>query len=203
MTPIEDFLFGLDRLWSRDVETPDKRIPLWVIGSCALMLQVAYLRGTKDGDVLKSLAIDEAVKTRLLLLGGPGTALARDCGIYMDVVPSGLPFLPHPPLFHPVERLNMTMRNFQVEALDIVDVVVSKLKRFNANDRKDIEAMANLGHLDPEVLIQRFRSAADGCLGSAQADDLALCAERLNAVERDWLYTDETTFDFEEMDDHL
>jgi len=178
-------------------------MPLRVIGSGALMLQVKYLRGTKDGDVLESLAINQAVKGKLLGLGGPGTPLARRCGIYLDVVNSGLPFLPRLPLFHPIERLNAAMQNFTVEALDVVDVVVSKLKPFRPNDRRDIESMCNLGHVDPDLVVERFRAAADAILGSAYADDLPLYAERLNQIERDWLFTDESQFDFEEMDDHL
>lgn len=203
MTPIEDFLLGLDSSWAPSMNLPGGRMPLRVIGSCALMLQVDYLRGTKDGDVLQSLEITPAVKESLLEIGGPGMPLAHRCGIYLDVVNSGLPFLPHPPLFHPVEHLNAVLKHFQIMALDVTDVVVSKLKRFNANDRKDIESMANLGHVDPERIAERFKDAVDGSLGSAYADDFPLYAARLNQVERDWLFTDETPFDFEDLDDHL
>jgi hypothetical protein len=49
-----------------------------------------------------------------------------------------------------LEALTLTYRyrdrelaHFRIEVLDVVDVVVSKLKRFHANDLRDIEAMVD------------------------------------------------------------
>ena len=202
MTPIEAFLLGLDKLWKPQIEEPSKRIPLQVIGSCALMLQVTYLRGTKDGDVLRTLAMDSA-KEHLLALGGPKTRLATQCGIYLDVVSPSVPFLPRPARYHQVDHLNAQMQNFSAKALDITDVVVSKLMPWRPNDRKDVQAMADLGHLDRDTLVERFLAAADASLGTAHSDHLEEMGQRVNQIERDWLYTDETVFHFDDLDDHL
>jgi energy-converting hydrogenase Eha subunit C len=58
------------------------------------MLQADYNRGTKDGDVLESAPINQAIKTELLGLGGKGTALAKRHDLYLDIVAGGILFLP-------------------------------------------------------------------------------------------------------------
>ncbi len=74
----------------------------------------------------------------------------------------------------------------------MLDTVVTKLKRFNANDIDDIEAMVRLELVDPERLVERFRSAMDGFLGDARADDLPRYIRNLHRVERDFLLAAET-----------
>jgi hypothetical protein len=56
---------------------------------------------------------------------------------------AAIPFLPQVPLWHSMPKLSASLRHFEVEVLDVVDVIVSKLKRFNANDVSDIEAMVD------------------------------------------------------------
>jgi hypothetical protein len=65
-------------------------------------------------------------------------------GIGVHTVSQPLPFLPQAALYHPVVELNERLRSFQIEVLDVVDVVVSKLARFHGNDRSDISAMVDL-----------------------------------------------------------
>ena len=58
---------------------------------------------------------------------------------------------------HPQTELNARLRHFDLEVLDAVDVVVSKLKRFNPNDRTDIEAMVERSLVPYARLLARFR----------------------------------------------
>jgi hypothetical protein len=44
-----------------------------------------------------------------------------------DFFASGVPFLPHAPLWHPVPRLNQALVRLEIVVLDVVDIVVSKL----------------------------------------------------------------------------
>jgi hypothetical protein len=194
MTPFDDFLIELDHRW---VPETNQRICFRVIGSVALMLQADYRRVTKDGDMLETIALTTAIQDRLLALGGKATELAEKHNIYLDIVHSGLPFLPHLPTYHKCSPLNERLVHFEIEVLDVLDVVVTKLKPFRPNDRKDIEAMADLGLVDPELLVERFRSAMDRASMSSCADDFPKYISNLNRVERDWLYTDETVFDLE------
>jgi hypothetical protein len=76
--------------------------------------------------------------------------------------------------------------------LDVVDVVVSKLKRFNANDQSDIDAMIERGLVPHDRLIDRFRAAVDEFMGDARAEDLPKYVANLHRVERDMLVVPET-----------
>ena len=190
MSPVEPFLRELDRLWDGE-----DRVTLRVIGSVALMLQAPFVRVTKDYDVLEVASLTEDTRQRLRQLGGAKTPLAVRHGLYLDIVPAGLPFLPMPPLFHHSEELSAMLRHFEVEVLDVVDVVISKLKRFSVSDQGDIEEMANLGVVDPVVVLERFKIALDANSMSAVADDYPKIVENFHAVQRDWLYVDESDID--------
>ncbi len=179
--PIEQYLLDLDRAWGG----AEPRIRLRMLGSAALMLQAAYLRGTKDADVLGVEPVRDEIKEKLLRLAGKGSGLHVDHRFYLDVVPSGLPFLPHPPRFLPLETLNGRLAAFHIEVLDAVDVVVSKLKRFNGEDLMDIRAMVDLERVEQEPLLERFRTAVDRFAMDARADDLPAIIQNLHFIERE------------------
>lgn len=189
MSPIDAFLIDLDRAWDGP---PGPKICLRIIGSTALMMQTSYARGTKDRDVLEADVLRGEVGTRLKALAGPDSRLHVKHRVYLDIVGRGIPFLPRVPEFLPVPGLDAQLAHFHIETLSVLDTVVSKLKRFNANDIDDIEAMVRLDLVDPERLIERFRSAVDGFLGDARADDLPRYIRHLHRVERDFLMKVET-----------
>lgn len=184
MLPIRALLKDIDRLWG---DAPAGKICLRIIGSTALMLQVEYERGTKDGDVLEADALTPDIRERLLALAGPGTDLAKRHRLYVDIVPRALPFLPRPPRFLAAEDLNRELVRLEVEVLDLVDVVVSKLKRWNGNDRSDIQAMVDLDLVDHGALVARFQAAMEGYDMDARAEELPRYIERLHRIERELL----------------
>jgi hypothetical protein len=188
---ISEFLKEIDRRWTARANDPPK-ILLRIIGSAALMLQTGYERGTKDSDVLETASMTADIKERLTVLAGAGTELHDRHKIYVDIVSPGLPFLPQAPLCHPLADLNRELARFDVEVLDIIDTVVSKLKRFNANDISDIQAMANMGLVNHPTFIERFRSAVDVFSMDARADDLPDYVKNLHRIERDHLLVAET-----------
>jgi len=191
-TPIEDFLVAIDERWDG---APGPRIRLRMIGSTALMLQVDYVRGTKDGDVLETADLAPEVKARLLAIADKGTQLATAHRMYLDIVGNGLPFLPLAPVWNPVPGLNARLTHFQVDALAVLDTLVSKLKRFNANDQADIEAMVEMDLVDPQGLVDRFRSAVDRFSGDARAENLPTYVRHLHRVEREMLVVKESEID--------
>jgi hypothetical protein len=191
-TPVEDFLFAIDRVWEGETAT---RIPLRVIGSTALMLQVDYVRGTKDSDVLKAASLTPEIQAHLLRLAGNGTPLATKHRMYLDLVPGGLPFLPLVPKWNKVDDLNRKLVHFQVEVLGIVDTVVSKLKRFSADDQADIKAMVDRDLVEHADLVERFLSAVDRFSGDARADDLPEFLNHLHQIERDLFFVAESEID--------
>lgn len=178
----KEFLTEIDARWKPVGAEP---ITLQVIGSAALMLQADYDRGTKDGDVLESRDGTAAIKEQLLALAGKKTKLHDQFRIYLDVVQRAILFLPQGPVFHPVKDL--ALKNFRVEVLDIVDVAVSKLKRYNGDDANDIRAMAGRDLLDHARLVERFKGAADRFSIDARALDVPRYLKNLHKVERDIL----------------
>lgn len=181
MSIIEDFFREVDAHWSWPAPT---RIPLRLIGSTALMLQTAYQRGTKDSDVLETVDLLPVTKVRLLAIAGAGTELHRRRRIYVEIVANGIPFLPWPPAWRSIESLG-DLQHFEVTVLDVVDVVVSKLKRLNDNDLSDITAMLDRDLVPHAALIERFRSAVDQLSGDARAEDLPRYVANLHRIERD------------------
>ncbi|MDE2291298.1 MAG: hypothetical protein KGL53_04380 [Elusimicrobia bacterium] len=175
---------------------PGEAIPIDVIGAGALMLQTGFKRGSKDSDILESADLRQADKDGLLSLAGPGTLLAKREGMYLQFVAPGIPFLPQRPEFETVASLS-DLRRLRVRALGVVDVVVSKLKRFHANDRSDIREMVEADLVAPTRLAHRFRSAFEMTGLGAGREELARCVENLHFVEREFLGVAETAFELE------
>ena len=192
MSLVSDFLKEIDQRWSA---TGSDKIRLRIIGSTALMLQTGYERATKDSDVLETATLTKEIKDGLLALAGKGTELHRRRNIYLEIVSPGLPFLPQTPAYHLIDDLNRTLRHFEIEVLDTIDVVVSKLKRFSADDVSDITAMVDFGVIDHPKLLDRFRSAVDLYTMDARADELPRYIKNLNRVERDLLFAPESNFE--------
>lgn len=185
------FFREIDERWDRPATV---RIPLHVIGCSALTLQVDYDRGTKDGDVLETIELTPEVRDRLLSLAGPASALRARHRMYLEIVGNGIPFLPQVPVWHRVD-VGAPLGHFDVLALDVVDVVVSKLKRLNQNDLDDIEAMVERRLVPHERLIDRFRAAIDYNACDARAEDFPTCVDHLHQVERDIFAVAETAID--------
>jgi hypothetical protein len=184
MRAIERFLRDLDAAWP---SVEKRKVRLTMIGSAALMLQAPYERGTKDSDVLRTSEITPEVDQRLIRIAGKGSKLATRHRLYLEVVSSGVPFLPQRLNCHEMTELNAGLSNFEIEALDVVDVVVSKLKRFNASDRADIGRMVDLGLVPHARLLERFRNALEYFAHDARASDLPKYVANLHQVERDML----------------
>jgi len=192
MALIEDFFIDLDRRWRL---AQAGRIPLRIIGSAALMLHTKYERRTKDSDVVETDFITESVRKALMDIAGQKTEFHTRYGMYLDIVARATPFLPHPPVYRTVAALK-ELKHFSVDALEPVDVVVSKLKRFFANDVSDIEAMVNMGIIDHDRLIERLKSAVDAYELDARAEvHLPRIIANFHAIERDCFQVPETIID--------
>jgi hypothetical protein len=189
MKPVEAFFREIDARWTAQ---PSARIRLPLIGSAALLLQTDYDRGTKDGDVLRTPSLGGDIQTLLLALAGQGTRLHTRHRIYLEIVESGLPFLPHVPVWHELTELNASLRHFDVAVLDVVDVVVSKLKRFRPNDKSDIEAMIERGLVPHDRLLERFCAAVNSYADGAGGPFIRHFVANLHRVEADEYGVDPT-----------
>ena len=187
MTLLGDFFEELDGLWSAADAKLRGKTRLRLLGSAALMFQTSYARGTKDSDILETNDLTEATKRRLLERAGKGSQLHTKHRIYLELVPHGLPFLPQVPIYHPATSINGRLQCFDLEVLDVIDVVVSKLARFHGSDRDDISAMVDLNLVPHARLVDRFREAADSFAYDARASSLPKLITHLHVVERDFL----------------
>lgn len=190
---IEDFLLELDERW-KPVGIEPIRLP--IIGCSALLLQIDnFYRGTKDSDVLQLGKISSSISDLLLKLAGPKTTIAKRHKCYLDMVQPAVPFLPPRPLFHPVHSLAARLKNFQVEVLDIADVVVSKLKPFRAGDVDDIHELVRRNLFTHQKLVARFSLAKESWLMDARAPHLPKFIENLNTILRDAFNVNEVVFE--------
>jgi hypothetical protein len=180
---VKAFFVDIDRAWQPLGTEP---VLLHLIGSTALMLLTGYERGTKDSDVLETAELSVSMREQLTRLAGPASDLRRRHRMYIEIVPGGLPFLPQVPTWHDVELPEAAL-NLRLRALDVVDVVVAKLIRFNSTDVEDIEAMVKLGRIPRDQLIARFRAAVDILAYEARASELPRCIDNLHRVEEDML----------------
>lgn len=187
MSAIEAFLREVDAAWRQ----PGPRIRLRIIGSTALMLQTAYYRGTKDSDVLETDEVTDAVAERLLHIAGPGTEIHTRRAMYIDIVRRGVPFRRQSPAYHRLDELSASLEHFDVEVMSVVDVVVGKLARFNANDRSDIDAMVGRGLVDHGEVLQCFLDALDFKM-DVTSDEFTAYVRHLHVVERDMLAVGES-----------
>ena len=192
MQQIEELLRDLDRSWPF---RPIQPTTLRVIGSTALFLQSEYNRGTKDGDILETHEITVEVADALRRLAGPGTLLHKRHRIYLEVLASPIPFLPEAPIWHAVGSFTPALAHFQIEALDIVDVVVSKLARFHSPDREDIAAMVERDLVEPAVFTARFRSAVQRWWHDARAEELARIVRNFHQIQTDELFVGESAIE--------
>lgn len=192
---LERFLEDLDHAWG-DAGGPP--LELRVIGSTALFLQTEYERGTKDSDVLETTQITPELQEELQRLAGPGSALHTKHRVYLDVVKKGIPMLPPEPLWH---YYNLRLENFTLYVLDVADVVASKLKRFNHNDRDDIQNMIYKNQVNHNTLVSRFREIINRYRFDGMSHHLHKMAKNLNEAEKDWFLVEETLFpELEDLD---
>lgn len=178
---VEDFFRDIDRRWNLPAQ---ERITLKVIGSTALMLRASYVRGTKDSDVVRTGEVTEAVAERLIALAGPSTDLHKRHRLYIQLVHGGILFRRQRVGWHMMDALNDDLRHFRIEVMDVVDVIVSKLKRLHQDDLDDVEAMVERGLVTHEALVDCFREAVDFTT-DAKAEDLPRFRANLHRVERD------------------
>ena len=188
----ELFFKELDDNWKPQTAEP---LLLRVIGSTALFLQSDYSRGTKDTDILEIDSLTPPIQNALTKLAGKDSQMARKHRMYLELVAPAFPFLPLPPLFHPIEAINKSLTKFRIEALDITDVIVSKLKPFRPQDRDDISAMIDLDLVPHDKLVERFRMAMTHWETDARAEDFPKYIENLNTVERDFFGVEESQLD--------
>jgi len=187
---IKSFFEDLDKGWQPLGPEP---ILLPVVGSTALFLQTDYERGTKDTDFLEVQEIFPEIAKTLLRLGGEDSSLHKKHRLFIQIIKRPVLFLPPDPKF--IEMNSIQLSHFKIQVLDVVDVVVSKLKPYRAKDLDDIREMVKRGHVEPDKLLERFLLAKERWLNDSRASGLKNYIDNLHEVQRELLGVPETQID--------
>ena len=132
-------------------------LDIYHIGRSALVWEYDYIVTTADFDILKPRGGEELLDLALSLFGR-GTEGAKLLGLYLEVVPEGLP--PAPVGYEKrAKRIEGPWAVLRVYHLDPHDLAATKLRRFAAKDREDIRQLCDLGHLEPRRLEEVLEKA--------------------------------------------
>jgi hypothetical protein len=133
-----------------------ERLDLYLIGRSALIVRYGLDLATKDVDIVHFHG--SGLKLRAVELFGKGTSHAERLGFYLEPVPQGLP--PIPGGYCPrSEDLPGRWRVLRPRQPEPHDLAVTKLKRFHAKDREDLQILCDSGELDADCLRERPESA--------------------------------------------
>lgn len=139
-------------------------VDLYLIGRSALIVRFDLNLATRDVDIvhfhgseLERLAVE---------LFGKGTANAERLGFYLEPVPQGLPPIPGG-YCHRSEDLPGPWRVLRPKQPEPHDLAVTKLKRFHAKDRQDLQLLCDSGLLR----VDRLRQVLDSAFAWSEKDD--------------------------------
>ena len=145
---------------AREGETFD----LYLIGRSALIVRFDLNLATRDVDIvhfhgseLERLAVERF---------GKGTTNAERLGFYLEPVPQGLPPIPGG-YCHRSEAIAGSWRVLRPKQPEPHDLAVTKLKRFHAKDRQDLQILCDSGQLEAD----RLRQVLDSAFAWAEKDD--------------------------------
>jgi hypothetical protein len=152
---IERFLHAIDDELERFAR-PGERLDLYLLGRSALILRYGLALATKDVDLVTRMDVPD-LQRKAFELYGKGTANSRIWGLYLEGVPEALPPLPGS-----YRRLAVDLpgnwKVLQPKQLELHDLAVTKLKRFHAGDREDLQILCSAG-LTKEGLERALNSA--------------------------------------------
>ncbi len=120
--------------------------------SCPQGLELA----TRDIDIVH--VHGSALEGRALEQFGKGTRNAERLGFFLEPVPQGLPPIPGG-YFHRAVDLPGSWRVLSPKQPEPHDLAVTKLKRFHAKDRQDLQILCDSDDLDADRLSEALDSA--------------------------------------------
>ena len=148
---IVSFLRKLDNLIP-----DDQKFDLYLNEGAAILIAYDGTVATKDVDAIGR---PEGLLRLLHEHAGKDSRVHVDTGLYLDVVAAGLFLSEHgwQGRAHPFGEANL--ERLRVYVLELHDLILSKVKRFNAKDQQDVEWLCYREELDIEILRERYRRA--------------------------------------------
>jgi hypothetical protein len=135
-----------------------REAPLYLSGGAAVVLAYGSTERTKDVDAVVAERND--VLDELQAWAGKNTAIAKREGYFFEVVPPIYPVAPG--MFEraiPIEGLNL--RAITPFAIELHDIIISKVGRYHAKDRLDIELLTRIPSFRHEHLLSLYALARE------------------------------------------
>jgi hypothetical protein len=132
--------------------------PLYLSGGAAVVLAYGSTDRTKDVDAF--VAQPNEVLDELQAWAGKNTAVAKREGYFFEVVPPIYPMAPG--MFEraiPIEGLSL--QAITPFAIELHDIIITKLGRYHARDRSDIELLTRIPGFQEEQLAALYALARD------------------------------------------
>jgi Nucleotidyltransferase of unknown function (DUF6036) len=163
LVEIMNFLKAIDHELAHHA-AEGERLDFFLIGRSALILRFGLELATIDVDIVH--VHGSELERKAIELFGRGTANSHRLGLYLEPVPQGLPPIPGGYFRQSVDIPGdwQVIRPKQPEPHDLA---VTKLRRFHAKDRQDIQILCDSGELDSDRLTQ----ALDSAFAWAEKDD--------------------------------
>src|SRR4051812_30888059 len=143
-----------------------ERLDLYLIGRAVLILRYGLTLATKDVDIVHFHGCE--LERRAVELFGQGTRNAERLGFYLEPVPQGLPPIPGG-YCRRSEDLPGRWQVLRPKQPEPHDLAVTKLKRFHAKDRQDLQILCDAGHLEAD----RLKEGLDSAFAWAEKEDPA------------------------------
>lgn len=141
------------------------------LGGFVVTLLYGVARDTGDLDALAVLPREQ--RGPLLELAGLGSSLSRKYKVFLEQV--GVADYPEEYESRLVSLWPGFLSRLNLRALEIHDVALAKLSRNNNKDQFDIRQLAQQGHLNPDVLRERYyRELRSYLIGPVERHDLTL-----------------------------
>ena len=155
---IRDSLLGYLAVLDRRLIDTGKSTPLYLSGGAAVVLAYGSTERTKDVDAF--VAERNEVLDELQAWAGKNTVIAKREGYFFEVVPPIYPLAPG--MFDralPIEGLNL--QAITPFAIELHDIIITKLGRYHAKDRSDIELLTRIPGFRYERLTELYALARD------------------------------------------
>jgi hypothetical protein len=155
---VRDSLLGYLAVLDRRLIDTGKSTRLYLSGGAAVVLAYGSTERTKDVDAF--VAERNEVLDELQVWAGKNTVIAKREGYFFEVVPPIYPLAPG--MFDralPIEGLNLqAITPFSIE---LHDIIITKLGRYHAKDRSDIELLTRIPGFRHERLTELYALARD------------------------------------------
>jgi hypothetical protein len=155
---IRDSLLGYLAVLDRRLIDTGKSTLLYLSGGAAVVLAYGSTERTKDVDAF--VAEHNEVLDELQAWAGKNTVIAKREGYFFEVVPPIYPLAPG--MFDralPIEGLNL--QAITPFAIELHDIIITKLGRYHAKDRSDIELLTRIPGFRHERLTELYALARD------------------------------------------